>query len=171
MRRASQQQVQVSQGLIGAAMDQVEGLSKPCITLRSCLRDAADTILEVGAIGSLVACGAGGFFEIENIGSGIALNVSYEFVAGIRAPERPRPGRRYVQNVPASAHFPMVESINLFTGEWDVRFDYESIGGRKYLSIVSLSDKVLTRFQFELAQGMMRAGVTKSEFTRLSWHF
>jgi hypothetical protein len=41
-RKASQDQVRVSQGLIAAAMDQVEGLSKPCLTLWSGLRDGTD---------------------------------------------------------------------------------------------------------------------------------
>ena len=149
LRKASQEQVGVSQRLIGAAMDQVEGLSKPCITLCSGIRDEADTILEIGAVGSLVAWGRQGFFALENIGNGIALNVSYEFIPGNRAPERLRPGKRYVQNVSASHTISMVESINLFVGEWSVQFEYESIGGRKYRSIVSLTEKVLTRFQYE----------------------
>jgi hypothetical protein len=38
MRRAAQEQVEVSQGLIKAAMDQVEGLSKPCLKLWAELR-------------------------------------------------------------------------------------------------------------------------------------
>jgi hypothetical protein len=149
LRKASQEQVGVSQRLINASMDQVEGLSKPCITLSSHIRDGADTILEVGAVGSLVAWGPEGFFALENIGNGIALNVSYEFIHGNRAPERIRPGRRYVQNVPASQTISMVESRQLFVGEWEVRFEYESIGGRKYRSVVSLVETVLTRFQYE----------------------
>jgi hypothetical protein len=130
-------------------MDQVEGLSKPCITLSSRVRDGAGTILEEGAVGSLVAWGPQGFFGLENIGSGVALNVSYEFIPGNRAPVRLRPGGRYLQNVSASHSIPMVESIDQFIGEWEVRFEYESIGGRKYRSIVSLAEKVLTRFQYE----------------------
>jgi hypothetical protein len=149
IRKASQDQVRVSQDLIRAAMDQVEGLSKPCITLSSRVRDGADTILEVGAVGSLVAWGPQGFFALENIGNGIALNVSYEFMPGNRAPERIRPNRRYVQNVLASHSISMVESIHQFTGEWEVRFDYESIGGMKYQSIVSLTESILTHFQYE----------------------
>ena len=150
MRKSSEDQVRISQGLITAAMDQVEGLSKPCIMLRSCVRgERADTILEVGAVGSLVPCGEQGFFELQNVGNGIALNVSYEFIAGARAPERPRPARRYVQNVPASQRIPMVESIHQFTGVWEIRFEYESLGRRRYRSVVNLIDGILTGFNFE----------------------
>ena len=153
MRKASQKQVLVSQDLIKVAMDQAEGLSKPCITLTSRVRDPGDTILEVGGVGSLIASGPQGFFALENIGNGIALNVSYEFIPGNRAPERIRPDKRYVQNVTASQTISMAESIHIFEGEWEVRFEYESIGGRRYISVVSLAktvaETVLTRFQYD----------------------
>src|ERR1035437_8710009 len=80
-RKASQDQVRVSQGLIAAAMDQVEGLSKPCLTLWSGLRDGTDAIQETGgAVGNTVARGDEGSFVLQNIGNGIALNVRYQFV-------------------------------------------------------------------------------------------
>ena len=80
MRKAAEKQVAVSQDLISAAMDQVEGLSKPCLTVWSDLRDPADTILEVGrAVGSTVARCDQGNFVIQNIGNGVAINVSYKF--------------------------------------------------------------------------------------------
>jgi len=44
--KSAQDHVGVSQGLIKAAMDQVEGLSKPCLTLWAELRDPADAIVE-----------------------------------------------------------------------------------------------------------------------------
>jgi hypothetical protein len=57
MREAAQDQVRISQDLIVAAMEQVEGLSKPCLTLDSELRDAADAIMGIGVVGNTVPAG------------------------------------------------------------------------------------------------------------------
>src|ERR1700722_6823493 len=54
LRKASQDQIRISQDLIKAAMDQVEGLSKPCLTLWSELRDQKDAILELSGARSSV---------------------------------------------------------------------------------------------------------------------
>ena len=73
MRKASQE-------LLQASMDQVEGLSKPCITFRAELREGADAILEIhGAKGNLVARPDGGSYVIHNLGNGMALNLPYYF--------------------------------------------------------------------------------------------
>ena len=80
IRKASQDQVTASQRLIQAAMDQVEGLSKPCIAFSAQLRDGADAILEMhGAVGNLIVLPDGGSYVIHNIGNGPALNLRYFF--------------------------------------------------------------------------------------------
>ena len=77
MRKASQEQVNISQALIRAAMDQIEGLSKPCLTLCGDLRDPGDAIWAAstqGAVGGTIARNTDGKFVVQNIGNGVALN-------------------------------------------------------------------------------------------------
>ena len=78
IRKASQNQVELSQGLFKSSMDQVEALSRPCITFLAELRDGSETILEMhGAPGSLVARPDEGSDVIQNIGNGVAQNLKY----------------------------------------------------------------------------------------------
>lgn len=79
MRNTAESQVEVSQNLVAAAGDQVEGLSKPCVMLASSPRNPEDAI--IGPLGNSVALRMEGMFAVENIGSGPALNVRYEFIA------------------------------------------------------------------------------------------
>ncbi|MGD0631676.1 MAG: hypothetical protein ABR987_20285 [Terracidiphilus sp.] len=150
MRKASQDQVTISRDLISAAMDQVEGLSKPCLTISSELRDPADVILEMGrAVGSLVARDRGGFFLVENIGNGVALNVSYKFVHR-HDPSTDLRRERYIQNILAGQSVSMVESLSAFRATEDqIILKYESIGGREYRTIITMVNLVLTSFVFE----------------------
>jgi hypothetical protein len=63
-----------------AAMEQVESMAKPCLTLWADLRDPTDAILEMhDAVGVMVVRGSDAQFVVQNIGTGIALNVSYYF--------------------------------------------------------------------------------------------
>ncbi len=151
MREAAQEQVKVSQDLINAAMDQVEGLSKPCLTLRSRLRDASDAILEMnGAVGNTEASGDQGRFVLQNIGNGVALNVSYRFehLNSIDAPPRAHRAR-YVQNVLAGQNVTMAEPMGAYAGGYNLIFCYESIGGRKYKTTVTMHHYVLTELKFQ----------------------
>jgi len=154
IRRASQEQVRISQDLIKVAMDQVEGLSKPCLTLYSGLRDGIDAIWERGgAIGNTVARGDQGSFVLQNIGNGIALNVCYQF---LRIPREEGAGQRqehYMQHILAAEKVTMSASITAYDGEWELQIEYQSIGGRKYQSIVTISgpDHTLTAFRFTSA--------------------
>lgn len=146
MRLASQLQVTISQDLINAAMAQVEGLSKPCLTLWSGLRDGPDTVLEAhGAIGSTKARGDQGTFVVQNIGNGVALNVSYRMT---RHEGNHPVNTRYIQNVLASQKVPMTEALQQYTQEVPVEFDYESIGGRRYRSRIDMNHHVLTNLRF-----------------------
>src|SRR6266481_662824 len=73
IRKAAQKQV-------AASNDQVEGLSQPCLTFVGELRDGNDVILEMdSAVGNIVAAPYAGSFAITNIGSGVALNIHYQF--------------------------------------------------------------------------------------------
>jgi hypothetical protein len=63
-----------------AAQDQIEGLAKPCLTLFAKLRDPDEAILEMnGAVGGTVVADNDGNFVVFNIGTGVALNVNYQF--------------------------------------------------------------------------------------------
>jgi hypothetical protein len=152
MRKAAQKQVEISQDLIKAAMDQVEGLSKPCLTIWSDLRDPADIILETGrAVGSTTARGDQGSFVIQNIGNGVALNVSYKFEQISVPAGQPRiRDERYVQNVLASQKVTMVETLaSARQANFRIIFNYHSIGGRKYRTTITLMNLVLTSLIFE----------------------
>ena len=60
-------------------MEQVEGMAKPCLALRAKLRNAADAILDMDdAVGAMVVRGEDAQFVVQNIGTGIALDVSYQ---------------------------------------------------------------------------------------------
>lgn len=63
-----------------AAMEQVESMAKPCLTFWAKLRDPTDAILDMhGAVGVMVVRGSDAQFVVQNIGTGIALNVTYQF--------------------------------------------------------------------------------------------
>jgi hypothetical protein len=154
LRKAAQRQVEISQGLIEAAMDQVEGLSKPCLTLCGELRDDMDTIVGMhGAVGRTTARADQGHFIVQNIGNGVALNVRYRFNPVGESDGRSRSNTSgYLQNVLAGQRISMAELVTAFNGDYEVSFLYQSIGGRQYLSVVTMNSRVLTGFEFERAQ-------------------
>jgi hypothetical protein len=151
IRKASQDQVEVSQRLFKSSMDQVEALSRPCITFLAELRDGADAILEMhGAAGSLIARPDQGSYVIHNIGNGLALNLKYYITRGI--PEFDHPNIRtvrYMPAIPATARVTLVETLGNYNAEHDATFEYESIGSRKYRSTMKLNHHVITAFSFE----------------------
>ncbi len=149
--KTSQRQVEVSQNLIKAAMDQVEGLSKPCLTLWGDLRNPSDTLMEIGgAVGGTIVRGDDGNFVVQNIGNGVALNISYQFES-----VDPHHGKRlkgnsgYLQNVLASQKVRMPLPVSMVaSGHCEVSFQFESLGGRRYRTVVTLKGGVLTDFHF-----------------------
>ncbi len=148
MRKAAQQQVTASLELIKAATDQVEGTSKPCLTLWGELRNGADVMLGMhGAAGNIQARGGDrDSFVVQNIGNGIALSVSYHFERA--DPNRP-PDKRYVPNLLATQKVELVETISGYAPVGGVTFEYGSIGGRRYRTIIQLNHRVITSFVFE----------------------
>lgn len=151
LRKASETQVKVSQDLITAATDQVEGLAKPCLTLESDLRDASDAIMGIGVVGNTVAAGkTGDDFFVRNIGNGVALNVTFDIIYTGEYPDRfPKRKGRYLQNVLAGEKVNMLTPMNPYrSGEFIVLFHYQSIGGRAYESKITMNGFVLTDFRF-----------------------
>jgi len=135
-----------------AATEQVEAMSKPCLTIWSKLRDQADAILEMdGAVGSLVARGDDANFVVQNIGTGVALNVSYSFNS-LDSTTAQRPERkRYLANVLPTQKISVPEPMSapLYCGNCELVFDFESIGGRHYRSTVTMNNHVLTGFELK----------------------
>jgi hypothetical protein len=155
IRKASQDQLTASQRIIQAAMDQVEGLSKPCIAFSAQLRDGADAILHMhGAVGNLIVLPDRGSYVIHNIGNGPALNLKYFFTRDNANPaER---DWRYLPAVLATGRATLVETLGGYNAEHVATFEYESIGGRKYRSTISLNHHVITAFNFEEIGGPAR---------------
>ena len=138
IRKAAQNQVKASN-------DQVEGLSRPCITFVGELRDGADAILEMhGATGNIVAARHNGNYLITNMGTGVALNIHYQFTR----PNLPTE-QRYIPHLAATGRASLIESYAAYNAEHRVTFDYESVGGRKYRTTIDLNHHVITSFHFE----------------------
>jgi hypothetical protein len=151
IRKASENQVKVSQGLFKSSMEQVEALSRPCIMFQAELRDGADAILEMhGAAGSLVVRSDQGSYIIQNVGNGVALNLKYYITRGIPEFDQPHIRRmRYMPAILSTSRVALVETLGGYNAEHDATFEYESIGGRTYRSTVKLNHHVITEFVFE----------------------
>ncbi len=89
-----------------------------------------------------------GSYVVQNIGNGVALNVRYHFTRPNDNPDRPR-DFRYIPNVLPTARVTLVETLGGYNAEHEVTFGYESIGGRKYRTIIQLNHHVITSFLFE----------------------
>lgn len=128
-----------------ASQQQVEAMSKPCLTLWGELRDGADPILEMHeAVGNIIAAADQGSYVVQNIGNGVALNVRYQFT-------RPNvaPAERYVPHLSPTGRATLAETIGGYNAEHQATFDYESISGRKYRTTIQLNHRVITSFSFE----------------------
>lgn len=136
-----------------AATDQVEAMSKPCLTVWSKLRDQEDAIMEKdGAVGAMVARGDDDAnFVVQNIGTGVALNVTYRF-DNLDSPQgNGSNGESYLVNVLPTQKISMPEPMNvsMYCGNCEIVFGFESIGGRHYQSTVTMNNHVLTAFQLK----------------------
>ena len=138
LRKAAQEQVEASN-------NQVEGLSKPCLTFVGDYREGADTILAMhDATGNIIAARYNGNYLITNMGSGVALNIRYQFTRP-NLPTEPR----YIPHLAATGRASLVEPYAAYNAEHQVTFDYESVGGRKYRTTINLNHHVITSFHFE----------------------
>jgi hypothetical protein len=136
-----------------AATNQVEAMAKPCLTLWAKLRGFDDTVLEMnGAAGAMVVqADVDTNLVVQNMGTGVALNVTYRFEdLDIPITERDR-GEGYLVYILPTGKVSMPAPINArpFSGNCQIVFTFESIGGRRYQSTVTLNSHVLTAFQFE----------------------
>ncbi len=132
------------------AENQTEGLYKPCLTLWPALRETADAILGFeGAEGIFVLGSNEGAVVIQNVGSGSALNVRYDFAAI---------GPALSRNTPhPEGYFPMIVSgqkvrlplslSTLSVLDWQVTLSYTSMGGRHYQSLLVVRNHVIIDFK------------------------
>jgi hypothetical protein len=136
------------------AQDQLEALSKPCLTIWADLRNQADAILSMNqAVGNTVVRGDDGSFVALNIGNGPALNVKYIFRTLDAEGRKPRADPSYVPTLLPAQKVALPQPINAYTGNYEIVFEFESFSGRSYQSIVTLNGRVLVAFQFQPARG------------------
>ena len=90
-------------------------------------------------------------FVVQNIGTGIALNISYYFKS-LDASKRDRPERpRYLLYVLQGQKIELPEPMNVsaYSGNCEVIFHFQSIGGKHYQSTVTMNNHVLTAFDLK----------------------
>lgn len=131
------------------SMEQVEAIAKPVLTLWADLRDAGDAILEMNDTpGALVARGSDAQFVVQNIGTGIALNVRYCFRSLDSAERGDLDGYLFYVLQGQKIKLPVPMNSSRYAGKSEAVFSFESIGGRRYESTITMNARVLTRFQF-----------------------
>lgn len=133
-----------------AAENQLEALAKPCLVLWAELRDHSDALLSMHqAVGNTVIRDDSGSFVVQNIGNGVALNVCYTF----KSLDSPTPvidkDRYYFLNVINGQKVTMPHPVSAYSGTHKITFNFQSIGGRRYESVVTFSHRVLTGFTFK----------------------
>jgi hypothetical protein len=82
--------------------------------------------------------------EHRDYGNGAALNLRYFSTR----PDVPNPDWRYVPIVLATGRATLVETLGFYNAEHEATFEYDSIGGRKYRSTISLNRHVITALNF-----------------------
>jgi hypothetical protein len=143
IRKTSQKQFALSQ-------DQVEATLRPCLSLSTTARNAEDAILAMDDTDStvIVRCPEG-LVQVENIGVGPATNIRYEFSPADPEGTLAHP-TGYVAGLPVSGTFLIPVARTLIAGHnYNCRFDYESVGHRRYRTRVALKNLVITDVRFE----------------------
>ena len=152
LRKAAEKQIALSQDLLQAALDQVEGAARPCITLASKRRDKDEAISELyGVKGISVAKDYEGYLALRNVGNGLALNVFYSFnEPGPDRPKNLKGNSGYLQRLHAEKEFRLPLPVKMTERcDWEIILQYESLGNRKYRTTVILRANVLSNFKFE----------------------
>jgi hypothetical protein len=152
LAKAAREQIAVSRDMLHAAMDQAEGTAKPCVVLASRIRDREEALNEIGgAKGSLVVDESDdGLFMVENIGNGVALNVTFKF-----DPIDPPHGKGMkgndgkVQNIPPGQKAVLHPPVKMAQFVWEVTLEFDSLGGRRYQTKMTLGMRVLTDISFK----------------------
>jgi len=99
-------------------------------------------------VGNTVIREESGNFVVQNIGNGVALNVRYRFTALDLVSSQRGDEPSYVLNVQSGQKVQMPEPVAAYCGSYDLIFQFESIEGKTYESVVTFSRQVLTNFEF-----------------------
>lgn len=122
-------------------------LHKPCVTLVTAPRGYEDAVLEMdGAVGVMIVAARQGNVAAQNIGTGPAVNVRYEFM-----PIDPAPGANvarphgYIPTIlPGEMCVLPVSRGILQNLEYEFVANYESLGGRRNQTKIMLNNLVIT---------------------------
>ncbi len=103
-----------------------------------------------GAVGTMIVAARDGNVAVRNIGNGPAINIRYEF-----RPVNPAPGanvarpQNYFQMIAPGEVFVMPVARGVLNNlEYEFIASYESLGGRRYQSRITLNNLVLTDTRF-----------------------
>lgn len=142
---------------VAATVEQAEAAQKPCIVLRSALRDPQDAVLEAGGLrGDLILEAVGGQAAMRNIGTGPAVNIFYVFEkvddvgAAIRS-EGSVPTLSPEQTVAAHVSHSIFPAHRI-----ECAVTYESLSKRKYETRQSVNNLVLGEFRFRRLGSLLR---------------
>jgi hypothetical protein len=157
IRVAAEKQIKVSQDLLLVAMEQAEGIARPCITLASKLRPREEAIGEYNGVkGNSVVKAYKNEEGIEclalrNIGNGLALNITYRFnQVGSEWPKGLKGNDSYLQRLHAEKEIRLPLPVSMTKGQhWEAQFEFESLGARRYRTTVFLKASVLSDLRFE----------------------
>jgi hypothetical protein len=118
-------------------------------------RDFDEAVLEVnGAVGGAVIGLRNGKVELQNVGNGPALNVSYDFKP--LDPSNISHPHGYLPNIIRGGSFPLpVPRGILDIEDYQVVFQYDSTSRQRYESKIVVKKKVVTEFH-----GPTRLGIS-----------
>lgn len=139
--------------------EQAEAQHRPFLVLRSMPRGPEDAILEMGGIvGATVLLPQNGQLVLLNVGTGPALNVSYEMHPLDDGPSYPR---RYIDAIPPNQPLvtPTPQGI-IQNRRYEFLATYNSLSGRSYQTTIRIENLVLTNFQFTPAPARPARKVT-----------
>jgi hypothetical protein len=145
----SSQQDEISQKQVKASQEQAEAMQKPCLMLSTTARPGEDAILGMGgALGGMMLLCPGRDVQLQNVGSGPAINIRYSATPTNPTDSIARPNGYLVGMRPGEA-FAIPLSCEILRGhQWDVAFTYESLSGGRYQTKSIVDDLILTNIQF-----------------------
>src|SRR6266478_4178933 len=142
-------QLRVSQKQLEASLEQVEASHKPFVVFSTERRNPEDALLSVGgAVGGMVVRCPGGDAELENVGSGPAINVRYRAIHNLEEATEEGPSG-YLAGVLREKFLTPIPRGILQAAKWEIVFTYESLSGSKYRTSCTVDNLVLTNVKFE----------------------
>jgi len=134
-----------------ASQEQAESLHKPCLILLTEARAGDEAILEIdGHVGGMIVAARNGDVVVRNVGTGPAINVRYSFIQrDTKTGENAARPEGYLQIIPSGDRFEMPVSRGILSnGEYEFAATYESLSGRRYQTVITIANLVLTGSNF-----------------------